>query len=68
MDRLVPVQCPYCGEENRVLIVDDIHQKTVVTCEGKSRIMRGCGRSFVVDAVVSITTKTLKIEEEEENV
>lgn len=62
MNRSVTVLCPYCGHKVRVDIEDDIHQKTVATCDMEDG---GCDRDFVVDAWVSIDAKALKIEGED---
>lgn len=61
MNRIVRVLCPYCGCEAKVQVTEDSYQKTVVTCDNMEG---GCDRDFVVDILVSINAKALKIEGE----
>lgn len=62
MNRNIKVKCPYCETENTVNLQNDYGDMIVVTCD----VMEGgCDRSFVVDASVSITAKTLRIDGED---
>lgn len=61
MDRCVSVKCPYCGREVVARIENDYKAKVIVTCDKRER---GCGKDFVVSAVIQIETKAMKIEGE----
>ena len=58
------IRCPYCGYSNAVELVEEYHQRTVVTCDNEDA--EGCGRDFVADILVRLDTKALKIEGEED--
>lgn len=62
MKRRWSVPCPYCGREVSILVEDDWHQKTVVTCD-EDDDTPGCGKDFVADVRVQLTGSVFKIEE-----
>lgn len=62
MERRVQVTCPYCGQQRSTAADDDFGERKLTWCLKEAG---GCGRQFVVDITVTVTTVGLKIEGEE---
>lgn len=60
--RMIKVNCPYCGTENKVEVTEMYDDAKIVFC---NILTGGCDKMFVADISVSINAQTRKVEGQE---